>query len=130
MSGLAVSDRIAVEVVASDGESGSPPLCSDAASIENRPPGFTSSPTAPAPADTVFQYQAVASDPDGDPLRYELAEGPPGVTVDPGGRVVWRLPSGASRSGEYSITLRSLDSKGAAATQRFSIRLGPPSARR
>lgn len=130
MKGLSVSDRIAVEVVASDGESTSPPLRSDAASIENRAPEFASNPIPPAPSDSVFQYQAVATDPDGDALRYELAEGPPGMTMDPDGKVMWRLPTGAGHSGEYSITLRSLDPKGAAATQRFSIRLGPSSANR
>ena len=48
MRGLAVSDRIAVEVVASDGESMSPPVRSDVASIENQPPEFISNPMAPA----------------------------------------------------------------------------------
>ena len=124
MKGLAVSDRIAVEAVASDGQDTSPPLRSDAASIDNQAPEFSSSPTTPAPADSVFQYQAVASDPDGDALRYELVEGPPGMTMTPEGRVTWRLPAGADRSGEYSVSLRALDPKGDAATQRFSIRLG------
>jgi hypothetical protein len=124
MKGLAVSDRIAVEVVASDGQSTSPPLRSDAASVDNQTPEFISDPATPTPADSVFQYQAVASDPDGDPLRYELVEGPPGMTMTPEGGVTWRLPTGADRSGEYSVGLRALDPKGAAATQRFSIRLG------
>ncbi len=123
MKGLAVSDQITVEVVASDGRSTSPPLRSEAASVDNQAPEFTSSPTTPAPTDSVFRYQAAASDPDGDALHYELVAGPPGMTMTPAGQVTWRLPTGTDRNGEYSISLRALDPKGAAATQRFSLRL-------
>lgn len=126
MAGLAIGDQVTVEVVAEDGEAPSSPMRSEMVRVENRPPAFTSTPAAPGPSDSEFRYQAAAADPDGDALRYELVEGPKGMSVEPGGQVVWALPADARRSGSgYPVTLRTLDSKGTSATQRFTIRLGP-----
>lgn len=130
MASLAPGDRIAVEVVASDGESQSPPMRGEAAGVLNHPPHFTSQPTVPGPADRVFHYQAIATDEDGDSLRYERVIGPSGLVVDPNGDVSWRLPPIPERSGDYAIAIRALDSKGDAAVQQFTIRLAPPVPRR
>jgi hypothetical protein len=130
MDSLAPGEQIAVEVVASDGESESPPVRGEAAPIQNRPPRFTSQPMSPDPADGVFRYRAVASHEGQDPLRYELASGPSGMVVNPDGNVFWTVPSGAGRRGEYAVTIRALDSKGDAATQQFTVRLNPPVAKR
>lgn len=127
---LAVGDEVTVEVVASDGESNSPPVRSESVRFENHPPSFTSQPLAPRPTDGVFSYRAAATDVDGDALRYELVSGPDGMTVDPNGNVLWPLPAGVQRSGDHAIMIRALDSKGGEATQQITIRFSPPAAGR
>jgi hypothetical protein len=126
---IARGDRVTVEVVAHDAESASAPMRSDPFTLENQPPQFTSQPIAPKPADTEFHYQAVAADPDRDPLRYELVSGPDGMTVDPAGSTYWRLPTGPLRSGSFPVRLRAIDSLGGEATQDFTISLDPPAAK-
>jgi hypothetical protein len=126
---LARGDRVVVEVVARDDVSSSTPLRSDPYTVGNRPPQFSSQPNAPRSSDASFEYQAVAKDPDGDPLQYELVSGPAGMTVDPGGIVHWSLPSGTLRRGAFPVRIRATDSKGGEATQDFTIRLDPPPAK-
>ena len=105
-------DRAQVEVVASDGESKSPPLRSEALVVDNRPPQFTSQPTSPRPTDDAFRYQAVATDPDGDALHYELVHGPLGMAVDGNGTVYLALPMGAQREGDFAVGLKATDPAG------------------
>ncbi len=119
---LVRGDRVAVEAVASDGQSSSAPLRSPALTIENRPPQFTSQPPAPGPTDAAFRYQIVAADRDGDALSYNLVSAPAGMTVNPGGVVVWPLPPPDQRRGDYPVAVRVTDSKGGEATQEFLIR--------
>ncbi len=128
--GLGRGDRIAVEVVASDGEAESPPVRSDQLELDNRPPQFTSQPPAPRAGDVAFHYVAVAVDPDGDPLRYELSSAPEGMTIDPQGALDWSLPPRGSAGGEYAVGIRASDGKGGEAVQTFTIHLGPPQAKR
>jgi hypothetical protein len=118
-------DQIAVEVVASDGTNKSAPLRSEPLALDNHPPAFTSQPTAPAPGDSTFHYQAVAADPDGDKLHYELVTGPFGMTVDASGSVDWALPPRDQRHGEQAVVLRVSDGGGGEATQQFAIPLDP-----
>jgi hypothetical protein len=122
-------DQVAVEVVASDGTDKSPPFRSEPLALDNHPPQFTSQPGAPAPADSTFHYAAVATDPDGDKLRYELVTGPSGMTVDADGSVNWVLPPREQRRGEQPVVLRASDGAGGEATQQFTIPLDPRPAR-
>ena len=124
-SAFARGDRIAVEVVASDGASQSPAFRSEPLALDNHPPQFTSQPSAPGAADSTFHYKAVASDPDGDKLTYELVSGPDGMTVDTEGNVTWVLPQREQRRGEQSVVLRASDASGGQATQAFTIPLDP-----
>lgn len=120
---LARGDRVAVEIVASDGQSSSPPFRSEPLSLENRPPQVTSQPHAPRTTDDAFRYQVVAVDLDGDPLHYDLVSAPEGMTLDQSGMVVWPLPSQAERHGERPVTIKVSDPKGGEAVQEFSIPL-------
>ena len=123
LTGLTRGDRVAVEVKAADGATESAWLRSDPFALENHPPQFTSQPSSPRPTDEQFRYRAVATDPDGDPLAFDLVSAPPGMSVDSQGQVIWNLPS--ERRGEYPITLRVMDRSGGEATQQFSIKLDP-----
>jgi hypothetical protein len=122
-SGLARGDRVTVAVVARDDESASPPVDSEPCVLENHPPSFSSQPGAPRPADAMFEYQAMAQDADGDPLRYELVQAPVGMTVGPQGDVRWELPAGEQRHGEYPVRIRAMDANGGEAVQAFTIQL-------
>lgn len=123
-------DRIVVTVVADDDREKSPPAASDAFVVENRAPSFTSQPVAPGVRDEVFEYHAMAVDPDGDALHFELVRGPDGMIVTSGGDVHWTLPSGAQRPGEHAVALRATDANGGEAVQEFTIRLDAPLAAR
>ncbi|MFI5372847.1 MAG: Ig-like domain-containing protein [Candidatus Eisenbacteria bacterium] len=126
---LARGDRVTVEVVARDDVSSSLPVRSEPMALDNRPPVFSSQPYAPRPTDVDFRYQATATDPDGDPLHYDLVDGPPGMLVDSSGSVYWLLPTGSLRHGDYPVRIRATDSKGGEATQDFTVHLDSPSAK-
>lgn len=116
-------DRIAVQVVARDGEAGSEPMRSDPFTLDNRAPLFTAQPEQLPSDPGAFRYQARATDPDGDALHFELVKAPTGMTITPGGAIEWALPAPDARQGEYAVTIRATDSKGGEATQDFTIRL-------
>jgi hypothetical protein len=118
---VSCGDRIVVEVVASDGERRSEPRRSPEFVLENKPPQFTSQPSALKPGDTVFRYQAVAVDPDGDAIHYDLAEAPAGTTITPDGTVEWTLPSKELVNGNERIVIRATDSKGGQSLQTIDL---------
>jgi hypothetical protein len=122
--GFARGDRITVAAVASDGDAASLAVASEPFVVENRAPAFSSQPVSPRPGDTVFEYRAVATDPDGDPLRYELVQGPRGMTVGSRGEVRWELPPAALLQGEAVVRIRALDPNGGQAVQEFTLNLG------
>ncbi|MEM9176680.1 MAG: Ig domain-containing protein [Myxococcota bacterium] len=74
----------------------------------------------------VFRYQIRVGDPaPGAGVRFVLAEGPDGMTVDAStGMVLWR-PTGAQR-GRFDIELQALDRWGSGAAQTFSIQVDDP----
>ncbi|MCW5980904.1 MAG: M36 family metallopeptidase [Bryobacteraceae bacterium] len=55
----------------------------------NRWPKVTGRPTAVPGLGDAYSYKIQATDPDGDPLLYELLDGPAGMTVDQSGLVKW-----------------------------------------
>ena len=56
----------------------------------NRPPVWTTDPVVDAFADQDYLYESNAFDADGDQLRYELIEGPDGLSIDPAsGKARW-----------------------------------------
>jgi hypothetical protein len=86
----------------------------------NRPPVIISAPPATAIQGETYFYIFQASDPDGDTLRYSLAEGPPDMTVDAGlGLVVWT--PGPYDVGARKVILSVTDSKSAPLKQSYYI---------
>ena len=86
----------------------------------NRTPIITSSPSFTADVDAVYQYQVVATDPDGDAFTLELAgDVPTGMQIDSSGLVTW-TPTAADE-GDYLLSILATDSSGASSTQGFLL---------
>ena len=86
----------------------------------NRPPIFTSTPQYVATDGQLYQYTAVAVDPDGDPLSFSLREAPAGMTIDPATGLVRWTPT-AAQSGVHTVTVLATDPGGARGGQQFSL---------
>ncbi|GAB6192614.1 NHL domain-containing protein [Desulfocastanea catecholica] len=83
-------------------------------------PVITSNPVTYAYWDTPYTYQVKATDPDNDPLFYELEKAPAGMTIDPStGLVQWK-PSGI-QSGWYQATVKVTDGRCGETTQNLSV---------
>ena len=89
----------------------------------NRPPVFTSAPLVSSSVGATWEYAAHATDPDGDPVGYDLLEAPPGMTHDPvTGLVAWShaLP------GSHTVTVEASDPSDGRASQTFTLSVGAP----
>ena len=86
----------------------------------NNPPEFTSDPVTTAAISQVYQYQATATDVDGDALTFELASGPDGMVVHPAAGIVAWVPD-ATQAGSHEVLLQVRDARGAIAPQQFTI---------
>ncbi|MBE7502108.1 MAG: hypothetical protein HS113_17790 [Verrucomicrobiales bacterium] len=85
----------------------------------NQAPFITSQPATQAVPSLTWRYDVVASDPEGDPLSYALAEAPNGLLVDTYGRLVW-TPA-ISDIGEHPVTVVVTDAFGAEVSQTFAL---------
>ena len=92
----------------------------DSGSPANRAPVIQSSPPGPISVGGRLRHQAMAIDPDGDPVRFDLPLRPDGMIVDPGtGALAW-LP-GPSQAGTHDVILRAQDGRGGVDLQSFRI---------
>ena len=86
----------------------------------NRTPTIRSNPTLKVAQGGLYQYDTIATDPDREPLFYELTTAPAGMTIDSLGRIRWQTqldtPLGANQVG-----LRVRDGFGAETTQSFTF---------
>ena len=86
----------------------------------NGKPVFSSTPVTNAARNQLYRYDAVATDPNSDPLTYGIVSGPEGMTVHPKlGAVVW-VPS-IDQVGSHSVVISVRDDKGEVALQQFTI---------
>ncbi len=86
----------------------------------NHPPQFVTTAPTSATVGQLLRYDANATDPDNNPLSYDLVVEPDGMAVDPTtGTVVW-TPS-ASQLGPQNVTLRVQDGKGGVDLQSFTV---------
>src|SRR5208337_3689622 len=92
----------------------------------NRPPYFTSEPVVDANVNLTYAYQAMAFDPDGNPLTFAVATGPAGVQIDShSGLVSWTPTS--QQLGPQNVSLTVVDGQGGTATQSYTILVQPES---
>lgn len=76
--------------------------------------------TSAVVADSEFQYQSRAIDPDHDPVEWSLVEAPAGVSIDPlSGQVRWT--PGLDQLGVHEIVIQARDPFLASTTQRVSL---------
>ena len=77
--------------------------------IENshfsRPPSISSTPSQIAVVGREYQYQVVASDPDGDQLVYTMVKGPAGMSIDPKtGLIVFKPTKAGTHEVEITVS--------------------------
>ncbi|NCS32928.1 MAG: tandem-95 repeat protein [Microcystis aeruginosa G11-01] len=88
----------------------------------NQAPIFTSTAPITAQIDQLLRYDAKATDPDGDPLTFDLPLKPEGMIVDTNtGILVWK-PTFA-QIGTHDVTVRVQDGKGGVSLQSFRIKV-------
>jgi RHS repeat-associated protein len=89
--------------------------------IANRPPTITSTPPFTATATLEYAYNATATDPDGDPIRWSFDESPAGAVIDAAtGKVRW-VPTVDQVGTRFEFKLRASDPYAGAAIQTFSV---------
>ena len=90
----------------------------------NRAPEIVSTPLTEAVDGLVYYYQAVAIDPEGDPVAYALDRGPGGMSLTHEGFLAWIAP--ASLAGTtHTVTLTAADPYHAPVPQQFTLRVLP-----
>ncbi|MBF7073465.1 putative Ig domain-containing protein [Glaciecola sp. MH2013] len=91
-------------------------------STTNESPVISSSPVLNAAVGSVYNYPVIASDADGDSIRYELNLSPEGMVIDQTtGNISW-----VPRDNQININgveVVAIDTKGAETVQRFSIQV-------
>jgi hypothetical protein len=115
--------RVALEVSGNDGIEDGDWISSDTVVIGNAGPKVTSQPVYGLASPGHYAYQVKAEDADGDqPLRFELAEGPPGMSIDPAsGSLTWTLPADAK--GNYPVEIAVSDGHGGRTAQRYALQV-------
>lgn len=84
----------------------------------NWSPRFESHPPIAVAPQGLYQYHAVVSDLDVDPLEFELLIAPPGMSMTENGHISWEA---ADEEGEYPVSIKVSDGNGAEAVQSFVI---------
>ncbi len=89
----------------------------------NTAPSITSVPPFTARVDQLYAYNAVAVDPQNDPIVWSLASAPKGMSIDAlRGTVRW-VPS-SEQTGFQEVVIQATDMQGASGIQGFGINVG------
>ncbi|MCX5801046.1 MAG: putative Ig domain-containing protein [Candidatus Eisenbacteria bacterium] len=118
-------DEIYAEIIASDGETSSPPFRTGPLKLENHAPSITSSPPT-STSGALLIYQVVCEDADGDHITYELLSGPPHMSINDKGKIEWTVPSGEERKPTYDVRIGATDGHGGEAIQSFTFSIPIP----
>lgn len=85
----------------------------------NHPPQIVSTPVLSASVGSVYQYQVIATDIDGDALTYSLLEGPPGLSIAKSGKISWAVLLTAT--GSNRVRVRVDDNRGGVDSQSYEL---------
>ncbi len=88
----------------------------------NLPPAIISVPSLLASEGSLYSYQVSATDPNGDPLDYALADGPAGMTIHPVSGLLNYTPA-VGQAGSVPVRLQVLDSSNALGEQAFTLEI-------
>ncbi|HEY9893199.1 MAG TPA: putative Ig domain-containing protein [Candidatus Sericytochromatia bacterium] len=112
-----------VKIVVADGRSGvaQQEFAIDVRSQSiNQPPSIESEPSNVATAQQQYQYNPIATDPDGDPLFWSLDAAPVGMSIDPEtGKLRWKPR--LEQVGTHEVAVRVMDSSGTYVGQAFTL---------
>jgi RHS repeat-associated protein len=86
----------------------------------NHPPAITSTPPGPATIGAPYQYQVVATDPDGDPVNFSVTTAVAGMTIDPRSGLLTWTPT-AVDLGSQHVVITAGDGRGGSVTQSFDL---------
>ena len=111
------------QLIVDDGQLTSPP---DTALVTvtvpppppNQAPTITSAAVTTVQSGSLYNYQVVATDPEGDTLSYILTAFPTGMAISAGGLINWTPAS----AGNVDVTVEVSDGKGGSATQSFTVK--------
>jgi RHS repeat-associated protein len=85
----------------------------------NQAPTITSAPVRDVTAGLLYRYDVRATDPNGDPLSFQLEAGPTGMTIDTFGRVTWS--PGINNVGTHPVRINVSDTRGASVSQAYDL---------
>jgi hypothetical protein len=117
-------DRISLTVTPYDSSGAGEVFNSKEIAVPNAAPAFITTPPKDFSGDT-YVYQAVAEDPDGDPITYSLVSPPAGMTIDEKtGVIQWKI--GQDQSGNHVIEIVAQDPEGAKISQKYTLAITIP----
>jgi hypothetical protein len=117
-------DRISLTVTPYDSSGPGEVFNSKEIIIPNAAPSFVTTPPKDFSGDTYF-YQAMAEDPDGDPITYSLVSPPAGMTIDSNtGMIQWKI--GGDQAGNHTIEIVAQDPEGARISQKYTLAITIP----
>jgi hypothetical protein len=112
-------DSFTLTVIPDDREILGTPKKSEAVTILNSPPTIVSSPPTSIEG-TKYLYQVKATDPDNDPIAFDLKSGPKGMKIDQKtGLIQWEIQK--EDKGTHSIEIEVSDNEGAKSHQQFTL---------
>ncbi len=123
---LRKGDKIILRVTPYDRVSTGQEVASQEFTILNSAPIITSSPQAQKLKSTLYRYQVVAHDPDGDPITFSLSpSSPQGMTIDPQtGLIQWKI--GPKDAGTHTIEVIATDGDEGRCTQKYKLTIRRP----
>ena len=117
-------EKIVLTVIPSDTEGDGEHYTSVPLVIPNAPPRFTSAPVEGLRGG-VYEYNAHAEDPDGDRVRYSIAAGPGGMTIDEeSGKVTWQVSQG--QGGDHVVEIQAQDEASLKVIQKYTLTITIP----
>ncbi|MCK4641245.1 MAG: putative Ig domain-containing protein, partial [Candidatus Marinimicrobia bacterium] len=125
ISGTPTNDDVGTEfftVQVNDGHGGTDDhIYSITVTNTNDSPVISSSPVTSATEDLVYQYDVNATDPDSDPLTYQLVVSPPEMTINASTGVIQWTPDNSHVGSEVSVQISVSDTAGESILQNWTV---------